>query len=78
MQVELALVEKVFQFKNKNNNMNKDKIDLYNFLVDTPYFSKEYVMGKFFNFSFSDIQYINNLELMEKRNKKIDDLLNED
>jgi hypothetical protein len=71
-------VEKVFQFKNKNNNMNKDKIDLYNFLVDTPYFSKEYVMGKIFNFSFSDIQYINNLELMEKRNKKIDDLLNED
>jgi len=35
-------------------------------------------MGKIFNFSFSDIQYINNLELMEKRNKKIDDLLNED
>jgi hypothetical protein len=58
--------------------MNKDKIDLYNFLVDNPYFSKEYVMGKIFNFSFSDIQYINNLELMEKRNKKIDDLLNED
>lgn len=69
-------MEKVFQYNN-HNNMDQNKIDLYNFLIENPYFSKDYIMGKFFNFSFSDIQYLKNLELKEKRDKKIDDLLNE-
>jgi len=57
--------------------MDQNKIDLYNSLIENPSFFKDYIMGKFFNFSFSDIQYLKNLELKEKRDKKIDDLLNE-
>ena len=57
--------------------MNQDKLDLFNTLSSYDYFSKEYIMGKFFNFSFSEIQYLKGLEIMKKRNKKIDDLLND-
>lgn len=76
MLVELALVEKVLLYKNKKI-MNQDKLDLFNTLSSYDYFSKEYIMGKFFNFSFSEIQYLKGLEIMKKRNKKIDDLLND-
>lgn len=77
MLVELALVEKVLLYKNKKKIMNQDKLDIFNTLSSYDYFSKEYIMGKVFNFSFSEIQYLKGLEIMEKRNKKIDELLND-
>jgi uncharacterized membrane-anchored protein YitT (DUF2179 family) len=70
-------VEKVLLYKNKKKIMNQDKLDIFNTLSSYDYFSKEYIMGKVFNFSFSEIQYLKGLEIMEKRNKKIDELLND-
>ena len=57
--------------------MNHSKLDLFKILNSYPSFSKEYILGKFFNLSLSEIQYLIGLEIMEKRNKKIDELLND-
>ena len=57
--------------------MEQYKIDLFKLFIDNPYFYKEYILGKFFNLSISDINYLKTLEIKNKRDKKIDDLLND-
>ena len=60
--------------------MNKNEIEFMKNIINgnfSQYFNIDFLLSNMLKLSVNEIQYIKGLEIMEKRNKKIDELLND-